>query len=439
MTDRYSGCAGTGPGRAITRRLGLPGATPLRRFTPGQPIPPGRAHTGGSGRMSTSLASLDGAGTAGPGAADGVAALVYDATGIGDSAGLRALYDFFHPAVRTLQPCGRVVVLGTPPELCTSIGAVAAQRALEGFIRSLGRELGRGRTACLVYVSPGAEQNTESTMRFLLSPRSAYVSGQVIRVDPAPAAAPFDWDSPFDGKVALVTGAAGGIGAATARVLARDGAHVLCLDTPAAGDALAAVAAEVSGSAYPLDLTAPDAPERLAEHVEAQHGGIDIMVHNAGVNRDRTIARMTPAEWDSVLEVNLACQVRINSTLLGQNLVQPGGRLISVSSVSAIAGLRGQTNYATSKAGVIGLVRAIAPMVARLGITVNAVAPGFIDTAMTARMPLLPRLVGRRMNSLGQAGKPVDVAEAVSWLANPGSTGITGSVVRVCGHSLLGA
>ena len=449
MTDRYSSSAPSGPGRTIAERLGLPTTAPLRRYAPGQPVLAGPVRTGGSGRLRAAVAELldrlpaAPAGTTDPGRHPGpqgrAAALIFDATGIGDSAALRALYDFFHPAVRALDPCGRVVVLGTTPEKCTTLTAVAAQRALEGFVRSLGRELGRGRTAMLVYVAPGAERNIESTMRFLLSAKSAYVSGQVIRVDPVPPAAPLDWDRPFDGKVALVTGAAGDIGAATARVLARDGAHVICLDLPATAAALSAVATEVSGTAYPLDLTEPSAAERLAEYVEALHGGIDIVVHNAGVARDRTLARMTAADWDSVLEVNLTCQERINAALLGQNLVQPGGRLIGVSSVAAIAGNRGQVNYTTSKAGVIGLVCATAPMVSHLDITINAVVPGFIESAMTARMPLRLRVTARRMNSMGQAGQPVDVAETISWLASPGSSGVTGNVVRVCGQSLVGA
>src|SRR5262249_21371394 len=124
-------------------------------------------------------------------------ALVFDATGIGNSAGLRALYDFFHPYASTLGPSGRVVVLGTAPEHANCAREATAQRALEGFVRSVGKEFGKGSTAQLVYVAPGAEDAIESTMRFLLSAKSAYVSGQVIRVGPAPVAVPEDWDVPL--------------------------------------------------------------------------------------------------------------------------------------------------------------------------------------------------------------------------------------------------
>jgi 3-oxoacyl-[acyl-carrier protein] reductase len=455
MADRYANFARSGPGRLVVRRLGLPDPPRLRRHRPGDPVVSGPVLLGAApgGRLAEATRKLLEALPAevqivGDGAAahqDGgevarrYAALVYDATGIGDAPGLRGLYDFFHPHARALAPGGRVVVLGAPPEACPAPAQATAQRALEGFVRSVGKEFGRATTAQLVYVAPGAETGVESTLRFLLSARSAYVSGQVIRIGPAPVSVPADWDSPLAGKVALVTGAARGIGAAIARTLARDGAHVVCLDVPAAGDALAEVANEVGGTAVQLDLTTPDAPDRLAEHLETRHDGVDVVVHNAGITRDKTLARMKPDAWDAVLEVNLSSQERINAVLLDRGLVRGGGRLITVSSVSGIAGNRGQTNYATSKAGLIGLVQAMAPALRDKGITVNAVAPGFIETAMTARMPLMIREAGRRMNSMTQGGLPVDVAETIAWLASPGSAGVSGNVVRVCGQSMLGA
>ncbi|HET6214234.1 MAG TPA: 3-oxoacyl-ACP reductase [Micromonosporaceae bacterium] len=446
MTDRYASFAHSGPGRALVKRLGLPEPPRLRRFTAGDPATTGPVLLGGSGTSGLrKVLEVIGAEVADPVPAGAeapavrYAALLYDAAGITDTAGLRRLYDFFHPYARALNPSGRVIVLGTPPELCPTPAHATAQRALEGFVRSVGKEFGRGTTAQLVYLAPGAQDCAESTLRFLLSARSAYVSGQMVRIGVAPVHPPRDWDRPLAGQVALVTGAARGIGAAIAKVLARDGAQVVCLDVPAAGDTLSTVANDIGGTAFQLDLTAPDAPQRLADYVQARHTALNVLVHNAGITRDKTIARMSADLWDAVLDVNLSSQERINAVLLDRGLIADGGRIVSVSSVSGIAGNRGQTNYATSKAGVIGLVQAMAPVLRDRGITINAVAPGFIETAMTAKMPLMIREAGRRMNSMAQGGLPVDVAETIAWFASPGSAGVTGNVVRVCGQSLLGA
>jgi 3-oxoacyl-[acyl-carrier protein] reductase len=438
MSDRYTSFANTTAGRTVVKRLGLPEPLRLRRYRPGDPDVEGSVLVGGAGRLAEPVRKLlQTMGASTEGGEGPYTGLVFDATGITDSTGLRALYDFFHPAARSLRPCGRVVVLGTAPEDCANPREATAQRALEGFVRSVAKEFGRGSTAQLVYVAPGAEDAIESTLRFLLSAKSAYVSGQVIHVGPAAVTTPASWVRPLEGKVALVTGAARGIGEAIAHVLARDGAHVICLDVPAAGEPLSAVANDVRGTALQLDLTADDAPQRLADHVKERHGRVDIVVHNAGITRDKTIARMSEDRWDSVLDINLSSQERVNEALA--DLLPAGGRIVAVSSVSGIAGNRGQTNYGTSKAGVIGLVRSNAPVLAASGVTVNAVAPGFIETRMTAAMPMMIREAGRRMNSMSQGGQPVDVAETIAWLASPGSAGVTGNVVRVCGQSLLGA
>ncbi|MEV6366280.1 3-oxoacyl-ACP reductase [Micromonospora musae] len=450
MTDRYASFVQSAAGRALVKRLGLPDPPRLRRHRPGDPLLPGPVLLGAAadGLLAGPVGELLAAAgvelrepTAGADARFG--ALVYDATGITDSTGLRQLYDFFHPVARSVTPSGRVIVLGTPPAECATPREATAQRALEGLTRSIAKEFGRGITAQLVYVTREADEGTrvslEATLRFLLSGRSAYVSGQVIRIDSGTASAPADWERPLDGQVVLVTGAARGIGAALTRVLARDGARVVALDVPAAGDALAEVANEVGGTAVQLDLTAPDAPTRLAEHLAGRYGHVDAVVHNAGITRDRTLGRMDADRWDQVIDVNLSSQERINDELLARELIPTGGRIIAVSSIAGIAGNRGQTNYATSKAGVIGLVDSLAPALRGRGISVNAVAPGFIETRLTARIPLVIREAGRRMNSLAQGGLPMDVAETIGWLAWPASGAVNGNVVRVCGQSLLGA
>lgn len=338
-----------------------------------------------------------------------------------------------------------MVLLGAPLDPADHHQA-AAQQALEGFTRSLGKEIGRGRTVNLVRLTDAPA--AESTLRFLLSPKSAYVSGQVIEVgagetgpgETAPddePATPVDRDRPLAGRTALVTGAARGIGEAVAETLARDGARVVVLDVPQAGQDARRVADRLGGTALLLDITAADAGSRIAE---ALPDGLDLLIHNAGITRDRRLVNMPAERWMPVLEVNLASVLRTTDALLKAGTLNRGGRIVATASIAGIAGNAGQTNYGASKAGIVGLVRSLAPRaLAEHGVTVNAVAPGFIETKMTAAVPLFIREAGRRMNSLAQGGLPVDVAETTAWLAHPASGAVNGQVVRVCGQSLLGA
>jgi 3-oxoacyl-[acyl-carrier protein] reductase len=441
MSDRYAQLVNAPIAGTIAGQLGLPRPVELDRHEVGAPVLDGAVLTGAApgGRLGKAVAELiRETGAARAGGEGKVKALVFDATGIADSTELVELQRFFYPASGRLERNGRVVVLGTPPAEAGSTRAATAQRALEGFTRSLAKEVGgRGTTVQLGLVSPGAEGELDSTLRFLLSPRSAYVSGQVVRIGKPVAKAPvIDWERPLEGKTALVTGASRGIGAAIAAVLARDGANVVGLDVPQAGEDLRQVVSGLGSEALELDITADDAPERIAEHLA---DGVDVVVHNAGVTRDRTIAKMPEERWSSLMEINLSSEERINDALLDGNRLNPNGRIVCVSSMSGIAGNSGQTNYAASKAGVIGMVEALAPQLAKREATINAVAPGFIETKMTAAMPIGPREAGRRLNSLSQGGLPVDVAETIAWFASPASTGVNGNVVRVCGQSLLGA
>jgi 3-oxoacyl-[acyl-carrier protein] reductase len=362
---------------------------------------------------------------------------VLDATGIADASGLRALYDFFHAHVGRLGRSGRVLVLGRPgaagPE------AAAAQSALDGFVRSVAKEMGRrGVTSNLVLVAKGAEPRLAGVLRFLLSPRSAFITAQpVVVTAEARAIAEPAFVRPLEKKVALVTGAARGIGAATAKALAREGAHVICLDRPADDAPTSQLAREIGGTPLLLDMTADDAPARIVAAVKGK-GGLDIVVQNAGITRDKTIARMKPELWDQVLDVNLGAVLRTTAAL-SKDGMKDGGRVVCLASIAGIAGNVGQTSYAASKAGIIGFVRALAPELAARGITVNAIAPGFIETRLTAAIPPAIREAGRRLSALGQGGLPDDVAEAITFLASPGSQGITGRILRVCGGAFLGA
>lgn len=433
MSDRYLSLVNSPAGRSVASRLGLPQPAMLRRYEPGAPLLPGPALLSG-----TAMADVvKGMGVEVHDADDGDtrwAALLYDATSLESIGELARLRDFLRGPLRRLRASGRVVVLGRRTA-GVDPAVDAARQALEGIVRSLAKELRGGATANLVVVDGDA--SPESALRFLLSGRSAYVDGQVIRV--GPGAAPEDPAKPLLGKVALVTGAARGIGAAIAEVLARDGARVVAADLPAAGERLANVANRIGASTLQLDIAKPDAPATLLGHLGERHGGVDIVIHNAGITRDKLLANMRPEHWDAVLSVNLESQLRINAALLGSTVLHNGARVVSMASTSGIAGNRGQTNYAASKAGVIGMVRSYAPAFAKRGGTINAIAPGFIDTEMTQSMPLATREVARRLNSLQQAGLPIDVAETAAWLASPGAGGVNGQVIRVCGQSLVGA
>jgi 3-oxoacyl-[acyl-carrier protein] reductase len=433
MADRYQQLVNTPVGRLVSKQVGLPQPVKLERYEPGQPVISGPVLMGGGGRLTDAIDGvLDDIGAEGfkdiPGAEETFKAIVFDASGIRTIERLHQAYEFFHPVIRSLRTSGRTIVLGTTPSEVDGPEEAVAQRALEGLTRSIGKEARRGATSQLIYVAPGAEDQLGSTLRFFLSPKSAYVSGQVVRVGApvAPYDAP-DWDRPLTGKVALVTGAARGIGASIADVLARDGAHVVRLDVPGQGTELE------------VDITDGDAPAEIASHLLDKHGGVDIVIHNAGVTRDKTLARMSDEQWNMVLGINLLAPHRIDAELFGRGAVRGNGRVVMVSSISGIAGNAGQTNYSTSKAGIIGMVQAYGPRVAERGVTLNAVAPGFIETQMTAAMPIAIREAGRRMNSMAQGGLPIDVAETIAWFANPASAGVNANVVRVCGQSMIGA
>ena len=450
MATRYQSLISTPVGQLLAKNLGLPNPVPLERYEQGAPLVEGTVLVGGEGRLAgTVVGMLDDLGIAGVAAGDGATSdetqrfkgLVFDATGIGSPDALVALQQFFTPLMRRLETNPRVLVLGTPPEATNSTEERVAQRALEGFTRSLGKEIGRGGTVQLVYVAPAADAALASTLAFFLSPKSAYVSGQVVRIGTSGSttAEPVaDWMAPLAGKVALVTGASRGIGEEIARVLHRDGATVVGVDVPQAAAELQAVMKDIDGDHLMLDITAKDAPQRIARHLKENHGGVDIVVHNAGITRDKKLANMKEDGWSSTIAVNLVAPERITGELLEQGLVRPNGRIIGVSSIAGIAGNVGQTNYAASKAGVIGLVHALQDTLSD-GITINAVAPGFIHTKMTDAVPFLTREVGSMLNAMSQGGLPVDVAEAIAWYANPGSTAVNGNVVRVCGQMMLGA
>ncbi|MGP4844970.1 3-oxoacyl-ACP reductase [Marinobacter sp. 1Y8] len=468
MSDLYLKLVNTPVGKSAAQTLGLPAPITLKRWQrTDQPFIEGDVLIGASdgARAIQSIGSILGASPARVFHATGkesladsakagskakpldvsadiserFSALVFDASGMKDTTELKALYEFFHPVIRKLGKNSRVVVLGLDPHHCRKAPQAASQRALEGFVRSIGKEIGKkGATANLIWIAPNAEERIDSSLRFFLSPRSAYVSGQVVKIGKSEtgnmATNPV---APLAGKVALVTGASRGIGESIAETLSRDGATVIVLDIPAAMAEIETVAKRVGGKPLACDITEANSPRIIAEFVEDMGKGLDFIVHNAGITRDKTLGNMPEHFWDMTIAVNLTAEERIDEELLARNLIRENGRIVCVSSISGIAGNFGQTNYAASKSGVIGYVEAMARSL-KNGITINAVAPGFIETQMTAAMPMTIREAGRRMNSLSQGGLPVDVAETIAWYCNPQSAGVSGNIVRVCGQSLIG-
>ena len=245
-----------------------------------------------------------------------------------------------------------------------------------------------------------------------------------------------------ENATALVTGASKGIGAAIARALAEDGWLVgvnYRSDEEGAKATVEAIEQAGGRAAAVHGDVANGAPDELLERVEAELGPVLALVNNAGVTADGLAIQMDDEAWDTVLQTNLTAAFRMTRSAMRPMIKARYGRVINVASVVGPRANAGQANYAAAKAGLIGMTKTVSHEVARRGITVNAVAPGFIETAMTAAMPLVTREGGRRMNSLAQGGQPVDVAETVAWLASPASGGVNGNVVRVCGQSLIGA
>jgi 3-oxoacyl-[acyl-carrier protein] reductase len=441
--------------RAIAKAIGLPNPVPLwREAGPYAALPfDGKrvllARTAGGYAAQAMAAAFERAGTvpleAPPADAGPLDIVAMDATGCVTPQDYRALYDSFHPVVRRLtrdsRGRGRVLVLAADPGAAATPVAAAVARGVEGFVRSLAKEIGaKGVTVNLGYVGRDALDRLDGPLRFFCGARTAYVTGQAFYLSgrvAAPAGMPSA--QALSGKVALVTGAARGIGVAVVERLAQEGATVVALDVPGAADELHKACDRFAAVPFLADIGAVDTAERLAGFLLERFGGIDIVVHNAGITRDRTLANMPGHFWDLVVQVNLAAVIAIDRQFLEHGVLRDDGRIVCLSSVSGVAGNFGQTNYAASKAALIGYVAAQAPLLAPRGICINAVAPGFIDTPMTEAMPMVVREIGRRLNSVKQSGQPRDVAELVAFLSTPAAFGISGATIRVCGQGLIGA
>ena len=372
--------------------------------------------------------------------------LLFDATGIETVAQLKSLYDFFHANAGKLANNSRVVIISlTPSPSPKERGAEgeAARQAIEGFSRSVAKEVGRkGATVNLVRLENKSvtEKQLIPVLHFLFSEASAFVTAQVFRINSGGSLPQIlSLENSLTGKIALVTGAARGIGEATARKLAAEGATVIVLDRPEDSEAGKKVADSINGKFLAADMSKEESATIINDYLKKEYNGVDIVIHNAGITRDKTIAKMDEKYWDMVLNVNLQALIRTNNLLLKSGTIRNNGRIVCLSSISGFSGNFGQTNYASTKAGIIGYVKALSEELADKNITANAVAPGFIETKMTAKMPLFTKMGGRRLSNLNQGGLAEDVADMITFLSSPGAAGINGQTLRVCGGSYIGA
>jgi len=242
-------------------------------------------------------------------------------------------------------------------------------------------------------------------------------------------------------KVAVVTGAAQGIGQAIAETLARLGANVVVADLQV--EKAEAVATEIAADtgrraiAVQVDVSDSASAKALMDQARAEFGRVDILVNNAGITRDDLIMRMKEADWDLVININLKGAFNCSKAIIRSMMKQRYGRIVNITSVSGITGQAGQTNYSSSKAGLIGFTKALAKEVGSRNITVNGVAPGFIETVLTADLPQEIKDMGIKLTPLGRFGQPQDIANAVAFLASDEASFITGEVLTVDGGMVM--
>jgi 3-oxoacyl-[acyl-carrier protein] reductase len=240
------------------------------------------------------------------------------------------------------------------------------------------------------------------------------------------------------GKNALITGSARGLGKSMAIALAKEGCNIIINDIePMKEEALKTVAEMkklgVNSEFIPADVSNFESCKKLAETIKAKFETLHILVNNAGITKDRTLKKMTPEEWNAVININLTSLFNVTNNMLTAELIPDGGRVINISSISGISGNFGQTNYSSTKAGAIGFTKSLAKELGKRKITVNAVAPGFIKSAMTDKIPIEMLAGILQLIPMGEIGLPEDVANAVKFLASDVAKYISGTVIRVDG------
>jgi len=374
-----------------------------------------------------------------------IKALVIDGTNYIDESNYQNLYSSVKNSLKYMANNAKIIVCANTTSIQQSVEKNAFSQAIIGFSKSLAKEVGRkGSTANVLLINQNDNKTIEniskalmSPIAFLLSSKSAFVSGQALTINCQYKVKVKTSKASNKQKVAVVTGAAQGIGASIASKLTKEGYLVIGVDIEPMKEQLKETMEKLQGKSFILDVSATNAPEQLSV-LASTHDGFDLVVHNAGITRDKTLAKMPEHLWDQTLDINLFSVMRINKTLINKESINKGGSIVCLSSMNGIAGQGGQTNYACSKAGIIGYVKSMSEKLADRNITINAVAPGFIETQMTDSIPFFTREMGRRMSALGQGGLPVDVAESVAFLGNEANYTISGQTLRICGLNFIG-
>lgn len=351
---------------------------------------------------------------------------------------LEDLFTTVKNTVTKIAANGRVVIISRMDD--SNALSYTVQKSIDGFSKALSKEIG-GKKAVTVNQLKITNNNitpfeTANAAFFFLSDKSSFITGQVVELNNSFSTSFASPEKLLQDKVAIVTGGARGIGAATAKVLHREGAKVIIIDVPFAKDDAEKLAQELNGDVILEDITDVKATADIQQYILNNYKGLDILVNNAGITRDKTIAKMSIDQWRGVLNVNLKAMVNLTGIFISKGFNEYA-KVVGLSSISGIAGNVGQTNYSLTKAGVIGYMHDVAARNNK--IFANAVAPGFIETKMTENLPFFVKEGGRRLSTLKQGGLPEDVAELIGFLSSPLSDGINGQCLRVCGGSMIGA
>lgn len=360
-------------------------------------------------------------------------AIVFSVAHLSSVQELEALPKLLQGALKNLRPGGKLLLVGADNHTTTAAHKVLLA-AVYAFVRSLAKELGsKGICVNLVWFKNGANCPDIGAILFLLSPRSAYVNAQLLMVDCKATAANLS-SNILAHKTVLVTGAKRGIGLAIAKYVKREGGNLIAIDY-GAGE-FAQQMNQLEAVAINCDLTQEDAAKQICDQLAGT--SIDALVHNAGITRDKTFRYMSFSNWQQVLNTNFIAASKLTTALLNRELLSPVAHVVGISSIAAIAGNRGQCNYAASKAALGAYINSLSEQNSHYNLHANSIAPGFIETAMTAKLPFAVKNIGRVINSLRQSGKPEDVAELAVFLCSDNSRGINGQTIRICGQNILG-